>query len=359
MRAVLVAVTTVVAASMIGCSHPGSDSSPGSGGSGGAGPGTGGMAGAAGTSGVTGSGGMLGTGGVTGSGGTVGSGGVTGTGGTVGTGGVTGSGGTATGGRSGAGGAAGRGGATGAAGVTGSGGGPMQCVPACPAGYTCDVSGGGICKGGTAANLTFDVKAFPVSGTVTLNGANPVSSTTSCYSSSAGTNYPRGQVTLTDTAHGVSFTADLQGCTNTTATFSTTVFPGTYKVWVSGQYSNLPGDSYLAINALVIGGAVANLAYDVKAFSVSGAVTLNGANPVSSTTSCYSSSAGTNYPRGQVTLTDTTQGVSFTADLQGCTNTTATFSTTVFPGTYEVTITGQYSDLPGASYLAVSRIVVP
>ena len=60
-----------------------------------------------------------------------------------------------------------------------------------------------------------------------------------------------------------------------------------------------------------------------------------------------------------MTLTDTTQGVSFTADLQGCTNTTATFSTTVFPGTYEVTITGQYSDLPGASYLAVSRIVVP
>ena len=216
----------------------------------------------------------------------------------------------------------------------------------------------GLAVSAAVANLAYDVKTFSVSGAVTLNGANPVSSDTSCYASGTATNFPRGSVVLTDAAQGISFRADLQGCTNTAATFSTNVFPGTYKVTVAGSSSNLPGAAYVGSTGLAVSAAVANLAYDVKTFSVSGAVTLNGANPVSSDTSCYASGTATNFPRGSVVLTDAAQGISFRADLQGCTNTAATFSTNVFPGTYKVTVAGSSSNLPGAAYVGSTGLAV-
>ena len=199
-RGCVMAAAALIAASMAGCSHPSPGGSAGSAGAGGGG------------------GGALGAGGAVGAGGTAGGGG-TASGGAVGTGGVTGSGGNAAGTAG-----SGAGGAAGAGGLTGSGGGPMSCAPACPTGYTCDATG--VCKGGTAAGLAFDVKTFSVSGAVTLNGANPVSSDTSCYASGTATNFPRGSVVLTDAAQGISFRADLQGCTNTAATFSTTCSRG-------------------------------------------------------------------------------------------------------------------------------------
>jgi hypothetical protein len=209
---------------------------------------------------------------------------------------------------------------------------------------------------GPLANLTFDEKTSPVSGTVTLNGANPISNSTSCVVTATDTT-ARGTVTLKETTTGVSFNTSLQGCTNTTATFSTVVYPGTYKVTVSGFYSDIPRPAYVASSAVVVNAAVANLAFDVKTTPVSGAVTLNGANPVSNSSSCALTDAS--HRRGAVTLVETTQGYSFSASLQGCTNTTAaTFSTAVYPGTYEVTVSGDYSDLPGLAYVASSALVV-
>ncbi len=208
---------------------------------------------------------------------------------------------------------------------------------------------------GPIANLAFDLKTSPVSGSVTLNGANPVSNSTNCAVTATDTT-ARGTVTLKETTTSVSFTTILQGCTDTAATFSTAVYPGTYKVTVSGFSSDIPRAAYVASSALVVNGAVANLAFDLKTSPVSGAVTLNGANPASNQSDCAVTSAG--HPRGSVTLVETTQGYSFAANLQGCTNTTATFSAAVYPGTYQVAVSGLYSDLPELAYVASSALAV-
>jgi hypothetical protein len=105
-----------------------------------------------------------------------------------------------------------------------------------------------------------------------------------------------------------------------------------------------------------VNAAAANLAFDVKTSPVSGTVTLNGANPVSNSSNCGMAPADA---RGKVVLTETTQGYSFTAFLEGCTNTTATFSTAVYPGTYEVTVSGFFSDLPFPAYVGVSMVTIP
>jgi transcriptional regulator with XRE-family HTH domain len=83
--------------------------------------------------------------------------------------------------------------------------------------------------------------------------------------------------------------------------------------------------------------------------------TLNGTNPVSSTTSC----SATSYLRGFVRFTETTKGYSFSYDLQGCTNTAATFTANVFPGTYKVAVNGDYSNLPDQDYVVISQLAVP
>ena len=59
-------------------------------------------------------------------------------------------------------------------------------------------------------------------------------------------------------------------------------------------------------------------------------------------------------------LTETTQGYSFTAFLQGCTNTAATFSTVGYPGTYEVTVSGFFSRAyKSPAYVGISALTVP
>jgi hypothetical protein len=222
------------------------------------------------------------------------------------------------------------------------------------------VADGGLVVSAAVGNLAYDVKTYNVAGAVTLNGANPVSNSGSCSVTATDTANARGAVTLADKAHGYTFTTNLQGCASTAATFSTTVFPGTYVLTVKGAASDLPGASYLANGGLAINAGVTGLAYDVKASPISGAVTLNGANPVSSDdTFCAMMSTQPGYARGVVTLVDATQGYAFTAYLQGCAATTATFSTPIYPGTYKITVQGLLSNLPGAPYLAVSRVALP
>lgn len=54
----------------------------------------------------------------------------------------------------------------------GSGGGlpPPDCSAGCPAGYTC---GAGVCAGGNAQAIDFDVKTFPISGKLRVDGQAP------------------------------------------------------------------------------------------------------------------------------------------------------------------------------------------
>ncbi|MCC6332800.1 MAG: hypothetical protein IT380_02285, partial [Myxococcales bacterium] len=110
------------------------------------------------------------------------------------------------------------------------------CALSCPPGYSCDALGA--CRGGSPVNLSFDVRTFTVSGSVTLNGAPPsgTGSTGSCSTS------PRGWVELSDAARGYSFSLPI-ACMGTPAPFTGLVYPGTYRVKVRGNtsYSNLPG----------------------------------------------------------------------------------------------------------------------
>jgi hypothetical protein len=83
---------------------------------------------------------------------------------------------------------------------------------------------------------------------------------------------------------------------------------------------------------------------------------------VSSSSNCGTAAAATVYAqdaRGAVVLTQATQGYSFTAFLQGCTNSTATFSTSIYPGTYEVTVSGLFSNLPSPAYVGMSAVALP
>ena len=218
------------------------------------------------------------------------------------------------------------------------------CSVSCPTGYACDAYGQ--CAGGTPTNLTFNVATLEISGKVTTNGAAPVDS-----GDCNGTYYYRGYVRLTETTHGYSFAFPLQGCSGD-ATFSGTIFPGTYRVTVEGGYSDLPSGTYVANAALPINASTNTLAFNVASFAVSGKVTHNGAAPVDS-----GDCNGTYYYRGYVRLTETTNGYSFTFPLQDCSG-DATFSGIVFPGTYRVTVNGSYSDLPSTTSVVLPSLVV-
>ncbi|MHB8873235.1 MAG: hypothetical protein ACYC8T_06065, partial [Myxococcaceae bacterium] len=186
----------------------------------------------------------------------------------------------------------------------------------------------------------------------TLNGATPANVTTNC------TSYPndvKASVVFSDSSKGYSVTADIL-CSSANFAFSTQLFPGTYEVRVRGSsYSNVPTASYEAASGYVVSAALSNQVFDVKTFTVSGRVTLNGATPANVTTNC------TSYPndvKASVVFTDSSKGYSVTADIL-CSSASFAFSTQLFPGTYVVRVRGSsYSNVPTASYQAATGYVV-
>ncbi|MGV3623450.1 MAG: hypothetical protein ACO1OB_21710, partial [Archangium sp.] len=202
-----------------------------------------------------------------------------------------------------------------------------------------------------STGLNFNVVSLAIGGRVTLNGANPVSTSQNC----ATYGEYRGVVRFRDTTNGHTFSFSLAGCTNTNATFTGTVFPGTYKVTVEGSYSNLPSEEYVVNPALNVAAASTGLNFDVVSIPIGGRVTLNGANPISTSQNC----ASYGEYRGVVRFRDASNSYNFSFSLAGCTNTNATFTGTVFPGTYKVTVEGSYSDLPSEEYVVASGLLVP
>ncbi len=124
------------------------------------------------------------------------------------------------------------------------------CPLGCPSGYMC--GGGGVCRGGTPAALTLDVKTEAVGGNVTLNGVAP-NTTALCTNGAANT---KAQVFFTETTQGYSFVFNiLCGSGTNDYTFAGVVFPGTYSVAVKGAssaYSNLPTTAYVAVPRIAI-----------------------------------------------------------------------------------------------------------
>ena len=86
-----------------------------------------------------------------------------------------------------------------------------------------------------------------VSGNVTFNGAAPT------ISSGCNANYGTGTVTFTETTYGYTLSYNTV-CTDPTFAFSLSLFPGTYKVTVSGAYygSNLPLSPFVVLPALTL-----------------------------------------------------------------------------------------------------------
>ncbi|MBL8956965.1 MAG: hypothetical protein JNK82_39700 [Myxococcaceae bacterium] len=197
------------------------------------------------------------------------------------------------------------------------------------------------------AGLAYDVRTFTVSGTVTQNGTVPTGGT--CTSS------PRGYVALTDAAQGYSFSLPIP-CMGSPATFSGAVYPGTYKVTVSGNSANgssLPAQAQEVQAALTVAADASGLAYDVITRTVSGTVTQNGMVPTGGT--CTSS------PRGYVGFREVQRGYNFSLPIP-CMGAPATFSGDVFPGVYEVSVSGNTangSSLPGQAQRIIDRLAVP
>jgi hypothetical protein len=128
------------------------------------------------------------------------------------------------------------------------------------------------------------------------------------------------------------------------------VYPGTYKVSVTGEYSNIPTAPYVANPSLALTTSQSNVALDVQSVTVSGTVTVNGAAPVA-TASCNA-----DYGVALVTLVETTYGYQFTA-IVPCEN--DAWTATVYPGTYRITVEGEYSNIPPAGEVVVDRITLP
>ena len=245
---------------------------------------------------------------------------------------------------------------TGGTGGTGGGGGSapadmagvVPCV--CPSGYTCDT--GGVCVGGNAGNIAIDIKTVNVAGTITLNGTAPTT-LPSCNPSPATS---KATVHLVDTARGYQFDLPVT-CSAATFAWSGVVFPGTYKVIVSGDsnYSSLPSQGFVAQAALDVSGDATGVALDVKTANVGGSVTLNGAAPT--TTAACTGNAGA--AKATVHLVDSTDGYLFDLDVP-CSASTFSWGGVVFPGTYSVSVEGDpnYSNLPGSAFLANPSLVV-
>jgi hypothetical protein len=191
------------------------------------------------------------------------------------------------------------------------------------------------------SNVALDVQSVTVSGTVTVNGAAPVA-TVSCND-----DYGVAEVTLVETTYGYEFTA-IVPCANNS--WTATVYPGTYKVSVTGEYSNVPTAAYVANPSLALTTSQSNVVLDVQSVAVSGTVTVNGAAPVA-TTSCND-----DYGVAEVSLVETTYGYEFTA-IVPCEN--DAWTATVYPGTYRITVQGEYSNIPTAGEVVVARITLP
>src|SRR4051812_29093487 len=190
----------------------------------------------------------------------------------------------------------------------GMGGGDMAgVVPCiCPTGFSCDTAG--VCVGGNNMAIGIDVKTINVGGTISLNGAAPTT-LPACNAQPASA---KANVHLVDSARGSSFDLPVP-CSSTTFAWSGVVFPGTYKVTVSGDsnYSSLPTQAFQAQAAADVSADAANLALDVKTASVGGTVTLNGAAPT--TTAACTGNAGA--AKATVHLVDNSDGYRFDLDV--------------------------------------------
>lgn len=202
-----------------------------------------------------------------------------------------------------------------------------------------------------AANVPLDVKTASVGGTVTLNGAAPMTLAACTGNDTAA----KATVHLSDATDGYQFDLDVP-CSAADFAWGGVVYPGKYVVSVAGSrsFTDLPEAPFVANAALTIGGNTANQVLAVKTVTVSGTVTLNGAAP---TASCPAADPA--YTKATVHLADVKQGYAFDLPVP-CSQTDFSWSGAVYPGTYAISVDGGngYSDLPMTAYVAKSGVAI-
>jgi|GEM_PF-1883606 len=220
-----------------------------------------------------------------------------------------------------------------------------KCTPNCPTGYQCNNN---VCEKGNPKKLDFDVKTIAVSGKVTLNGLKPKITSSSCTSTRT---YVAMYVRFYELTHGYTFTWSYT-CRDLHTkgfVFSGKIFPGTYRVSVSGRnsYVELPNTYQHVITSQAFTTPQSNLTLDVKVLDVSGKVTLNGQKPKITSSSCTNTRT---YVAMYVRFYELNHGYTFTwsytcRDLH---TKGFVFSGKIFPGTYRVSVSGRnsYVELP-------------
>jgi hypothetical protein len=187
-------------------------------------------------------------------------------------------------------------------------------------------------------NISADVKTYPVSGTITLDGVKPMDAS-ACAGSKA-------KVTFRDVASGTAIDFAVP-CSAPDYAFSGTLAPGTYTVTVAGSSptTNLNPLAFVARPALVVSGPMTGVVLAARsAVPLSGKTTLNGALPPppdSNTCSTY---------KAVITWIETTtrQNTQFGIP---CGAPDYAFSGALLPGTYKVVISGTGASLPQGTSL--------
>ena len=232
------------------------------------------------------------------------------------------------------------------------------CKPSCPSGYQCDM---GVCSKGNPLKIDLDVKTFDVGGQVTLNGQTPKLNSY-CRNLSG---YRAARVYFNEINYGYSFTFTIycKDVQSGTFTFKGKVFPGTYRVSVSGgTYSSTPTTDMPTIRQYLIDKQViqankTNFKLDVKTFEVGGQVTLNSQTPKLNSY-CRNLSG---YRAARVYFNEVTYGYSFTFTIY-CKDVQSgpfNFTGKVFPGTYKVSVSGgTYSSTPTTDMPTIRQYLI-
>ncbi len=206
-------------------------------------------------------------------------------------------------------------------------------------------------------DMVLDIQTRAVGGTILVDGKAPVLSG-NCSSTSTSM---VGTVTLTekDQGYAFSFTVSCKDAWSKGFTWSGKVFPGVYEVRAGGEpyYANLPSGLQKVIGTIDLQSyGKTDISLDIQTRAVGGSILVDGKSPVL-TGNCSSTSTST---VGTVTLTEKTQGYSFTFTVS-CKNAWSqgfAWSGKVFPGVYEVRAGGEpyYANLPSGLQKVIGNL---
>jgi hypothetical protein len=218
---------------------------------------------------------------------------------------------------------------------------PPDCSAGCPGGYTCD---DGVCTGGNPQALDFDVKTFPVSGKLTVDGAPPLGN--GCSGDQVRIGFLSGPKPehFWDPVLGDDIVAGID-CATSDGSFSAQVPAGTYRV-VAYQYdgsSTFPNATFLIDPEYTVSGPLPALAWKLTTVALSGKIKVDGQAPQGNGCSGDQVRLGFLDDRGAV----------FTGGID-CAASDGSFTARVAPGTYKVSVY-QYdgsSTFPNATFVA-------